>query len=396
MAIKGCKYRVYPDDAQKVLLARTFGCNRFIWNNVLSALGNEYNLFKEGKGEKPNTSSVGLAYRPTLLKVEYPWLSEASSVSLQQTMRDLGVAFNNFFKGKGYPKFKKKGGYDSYRLTKTGFRLKDGDLHIAGSKTRLKVKWSRGLPSEPSSVTISKTPSGKYYASFTCDYQSDIKCKDGKVGIDLGIKDFATMSNGKVIPNPRHYKKFQKKLAYLQKSLSRKKKGSNRRQKAKLKVARCHEKIANVRNDFLHKLSTTLTSENQAICVEMLYVKGMIQNKKLSKHIADVSWGAFLNMLTYKSKDTGTKIIRAERFFPSSKLCSSCGFKYSDLKLSERSWVCNECGTKHDRDLNAAVNLELLLSFSIKAFPDTQFGISGLNVPVIKSAFNNHFRRAVG
>ena len=288
------------------------------------------------------------------------WLSEVSYIALQQSLLNLGKAFGTFFKNrKGYPKFKSKHGSQSFTMVGDSFRFKDKDIFIAKSKEALKVKWSRDLPSSPSSAVITRTPSGKYYIIFICEHTPSVTTGIKTIGIDLGLKDFLVSSDSTKVPNPKHLKYREKQLRRLQQSLSRKKKGSKNRNKARLKVATCHERITNNRNDFLHKLSRTLVNENQVIGVEKLKVKNMVKNHKLAKSISDASWSRFCTMLNYKTIESQhCTLVYMDCWYPSTHICSDCDTKLNfKLKLSQRQWTCPSCGSIHDRDVNAAKNI---------------------------------------
>jgi putative transposase len=293
------------------------------------------------------------------------YLRDVSIAVLQQSVLNLGRAFTNLFKGRAKaPRFKKRGVNDSIRLTKDAFRLKDKELYIAKVRDKLNVVYSRPLPDnlEPSSVTIRRTASNKWFVSF-CYQDNGLNPlpQSGKVlGIDLGLEHFLTTSLGDKVDNPRFFSKYAKKLAHEQRKFSRKQKGSNNYQKQRVKVARVHEKIVNCRLDFLHKLSAKLIHENQVICIEDLCVKDMVVqgSKGLRKSILDASWSEFIRQLEYKAEWHGREVIKVDRYYPSSQTCSSCGVKTaSKLNLSQRTWTCNACGTFHDRDVNAAKNI---------------------------------------
>ena len=348
------KERFYPTPEQEILLARSFGCVRFVYNNTLRFRTDAY--YQDGK----SVSHSEAEKRIVALKKEFPFLAEVSNVILQQTLRHQQEAFKNFWAGRSkYPKFKKKHSGQSIRLTRSAFRLKSGQLFIAKSKEPLNIRWSRPLASEPSSITISKDRAGRYFVSMLCEFEAKAMPISKKtVGIDLGLTDLFITSDGKKSGNPRHTRRYEQRLAYLQRQLAKKQKGSNNRAKARLKVARIHAKIADCRMDATHKASRTLINENQVVCVESLNVKGMIKNPKLAKHIADANWGEFVRQLKYKAAWAGRTLVEIERFFPSSKRCSGCGFVHESLPLSIREWDCPECKTKHDRDINAAKNIK--------------------------------------
>ena len=367
---KGYKFPIYPTAEQKVLLEKTFGCCRYVYNRALAESIAEYEAYKQAKeanpyGEhiKPRVSGFDFANKLPSYKADpaSTWLTEVSSNALVQSMLHLGEAFARFFKEKkGYPTFKKKQGRQSFTLTKDGFRFKGDKLFIAKSKdVPLKVVYSRPLPSSPSSCTISRTPAGKYFISFICDYSPPPTTGTGRIGIDLGIKDFAVLSTGERIANPKFFVTAQKKLKRAQQAHARKKKGSKNREKARIKVAKQHDRIANCRNNFTHQLSRRLVNENQVIALESLNVKNMIKCRSLSKHIADASWSSFVEKLIYKAYwSQHCKIVKVDAYFPSSHLCSETGLKLDrKLNLSEREWLCPHCGKTHDRDLNAAINI---------------------------------------
>lgn len=362
---KGFKFRLYPNKAQIDLLERTFGCCRFVWNASLAKNIEDHEAWKNGSDVKADPSGYGMVKNLVALKYENQWLYDVSAAALQQTILDLGSAFTHFFKEKkGCPKFKKKQDKQSFRIGNQFFRIKDDKFFINKSKQPIKVIWSRQLLSEPSSVTISKDRSGRYFASFICEVIPDVTNGQGIIGVDLGIKDFAVLSTGEKIPNPRHYVSQQKKLKRAQRQLARKQKGSKNRNKARIKVAKIHAKITDQRNDFQHKLSTRLVRENQAIGIESLKVVNMLKNRKLSKHIGDASWGSFIGKLIYKAEESQwCQLIHVHEWFPSSHICSSCGTKLNrKLSLNERQWICS-CGELHDRDVNASVVILRIVQF---------------------------------
>ena len=348
------KYRFYPTEQQAELLAKSFGCARFVYNAILRWRTDAY--YNDGESISYNEASSQL----TKLKNEYPWLKEVSSVPLQQALRHQQSAFKNFWdKRSKYPTFKKKHAKQSITLANSAFKYRDGQLFIAKSKQPLDIKWSRNLASEPSSITISKDRAGRYFVSMLCEFEAKpMPISSKTVGIDLGLNHLFITDNGFKVDNPRHTKRYASKLARLQRKLAKKKKGSNNRDKARKKVARLHAKISDCRLDNLHKLSRKLINENQVVCVESLQVKNMIKNPKLAKHIADASWGKFVRQLEYKADWAGRTVSKIDRFFPSSKRCSSCGFVRQSMSLKVRKWTCPECNTHHDRDINAAKNIK--------------------------------------
>lgn len=370
---KGYKYRIYPNSEQIVLLNRSLGCGRFIWNQLLDGVIKEYEEWKNNKKTvKPDVSQFGLTKAILPLKIEFPWLYEISSDVLQQKARDLGSAFSRFFSGKGkagFPKFKKKRCHNSVRLTYAAFRIKNNRFYIAKCNDPIKVKWSRDLPSNPSSCTISRTASGEWYVSFACQAEPKLANGSGNLGLDLGLTHFLTDSNGNKIENPRYFVSCQKRLARLQRQHARKQKGSNNREKARISVAKQYQRITNMRDDFLHKLSRQLVNENQVIGIETLRISNLMKNNRLAKHIADVSWGRFVEYLTYKVRESHHCIlVKVETFYPSSHICSVCDTKLNrKLSLKERRWTCS-CGAVHDRDTNAGQNIKKRSVFAVQHF----------------------------
>lgn len=296
----------------------------------------------------------------TLIKKnkEYVWLSEVTAQVLQQSLRDLDKAFTRFFKGlSAFPKFKKKHGKQSFRVQQD-FVIDNLGLHLPKFEKPIPMEAHRLLDGTQLFVTIKKTPSGKYFCCVTVEKEiSQLPTIDHTVGIDLGLKDFLVTSDGEKISNPKFLRQREKTLKYEQRQLSKKEKGSKSREKQRKIVAAAHEKIRNQRKDFLHKQSTKLINDNQVICLESLSVKNMMQNHKLAKSIADSGWGMFVGMLKYKAEWYGRTISQIDRFYPSSKLCGTCGYINEELKLSDREWICPGCGTNHDRDVNAAKNI---------------------------------------
>ena len=354
---KSFKVRIYPNKEQQILLEKTFGANRFVYNHFLNLKSKLYEFYKI-KLSYNNSSKV-----LTELKKYREWLKEIDSVSLVQTLRDLDSAYQNFFNGRGeYPKFKKKQGKNSYRTNGRTLRVDNSFITITkvGSiRFRDKYRLEDKNILKIYNITISRTSSGKYYASISAEvYIPCFEKTNQNVGIDLGLKDFAILNTGEKIHNPRILKSLEVKYRKLAKSLSRKVKGSANYQKAKLKLTRFHEKIANIRKDFLHKLSTNLVKTYDIICIENLNISGLLKNHKLSKSFQDVSLYEFVRQLEYKARWYGKIISKVDRFYPSSKLCSNCGYKNKEVKnLSIREWTCPECGTHHDRDVNSAINI---------------------------------------
>lgn len=356
MKYRAYKFRFYPTDEQAILLAQTFGCGRVVYNYILRWRTDEYYQSKT-KIRYPQACS-----KLTSLKKEpdYAFLNDVSAVAMQQALRCQQAAFKNFFEGRAkYPTFKSKKHKQSAEFSKSGFKYQDGNIYIAKSKEPLNIKWSRLLPSEPSTVTITKDRAGRYFVSCLCEFENKILPKsDTNIGIDVGITHLFVTDSGSKIANPRYTAKYAAKLAKAQKRLSRKKLGSANRAKARLKVARIHAKISDCRLDNLHKLSRKLINDNQVVCVESLRVKNMTKNPRLAKHIADASWSEFIRQIEYKADWAGRTVSKIDQFFPSSKRCSSCGYTLPFLALDTRRWVCPECKTDHDRDINAAINIK--------------------------------------
>lgn len=348
-------FRCYPTPEQEQHLARTFGCVRFVWNWALRLRSDGYRA-----GERigyPETDK-----RLTVLKrqPETAWLNEVSSVCLQQALRDLQVAFSNFFdKRTAYPTFKRKEARQSANYTERGFSF-DAERRILklAKIGAIKVKWSRKAIPHPSSIRLIRTASGKYFVSLVVETQPAPLPETGdSVGIDFGISRLATLSNGERVSNPKHGAKWQRRLAFYQKRLARATKGSKRRMKVKRHVARIHEKIANSRSDTLHKLSTDLVTRFDVICVEDLNLRGMVKNHSLARSLHDASIGTAIRMIEEKAERYGKTVVKIDRWYPSSKTCSACGHIQESMPLSVRDWTCPSCDTRHDRDINAAVNI---------------------------------------
>jgi len=351
---KTYKYKIKPNEDQIVLLNKHFGCSRFVYNYFLNERKEQYQ--KDKKSDNYYTQAKTLT--DLKKKEEYEWLKEVNSQTIQFALRSLDTAYVNFFRGTAqFPKFKSRKHKNTFTIPQFGL-VKDGKILIPKFKDGIKVNLDkREIKGKIGKMNITKTPTGKYYVSiFTEQTIEQLPKTNKQVGIDLGIKDFVITSDGIKFENNRYTKKYSRQLKRDQQHLSRKVKGSNGFEKQKLKVAKVHEKISSCRLDILHKVSYQLVKENDLIVVEDLNVKGMIKNPKLSKHISDVSWGNFVNLLNYKCDWYGKELVKVNRFYPSSKTCNHCGYINQNLKLSEREWIC-KCGKKHDRDLNASKNI---------------------------------------
>ena len=358
--LKSYKFRLYPNKEQETLMQKTFGCVRFVYNQCLAYKIDKY------KNEEITLSKIDVNnYKNHTLKAEYEWLKEVDKFALDNAVINLDSAYQKFFKEhKGFPKFKsKKNNRKSYKTNITGSNI---EVDFDNRKIKLpKLKWvkvrgMRYFDGKIKSATISQSASGKYYCSVLVE-QEDCKLLDKtncNVGIDLGIKDFAITSDGQKISNPKYLAKSEKKIAKLQRQLSRKSKGSNNRNKARIKLARAWDKVTNQRTDFLQKLTTELIRKYGTICLEDLNVSGMVKNHCLAKSISDCSWSELVRILQYKADWYGRTILKIDRFYPSSQTCSCCGCVNSETKdLSVREWTCPDCGVTHDRDINAAKNI---------------------------------------
>ena len=353
---KGVKFRIYPNREQKNLINQTLGCCRLIYNKGLVMRNEAYQ-----NGDKIGYSQTSAMLTELKKSEDFAFLKTVDSIALQQSLRDLDRGFVNFFqKRASHPVFKSK--HDNHQSYRT---INQGDnIRIVGKQIKLpklgyvKVRQSMEI-GHINNVTVERTPTGKYFAVLNVEFEPVPKPNSGgKIGIDVGIKEFYSDSNGNMVPNPKHLEKSMRKLIREQRRLSRKEKGSSNRNKQRVKVALVHEKITNQRNDFLQKESTMLIRENQTICIEDLKVKNMMRNHRLAKAIASVSWSKFFDMLEYKATWYGNDIIRIPTMYPSSQTCSCCGYKNPLVKnLAVRNWECPECHTKHNRDTNAGINI---------------------------------------
>jgi len=367
--IKAYKYRLYPTESQEKAFAQHFGCVRFIYNWALETKNKAY------VKDNANIGCMKLITELPKLKKENPWLSEVNSQALQMAIRNLDNAYTGFFrrvkqgaKEAGFPKFKSRKNRQSFQCAQhTKIDFENGTMSVI-KVPKIKAVFHQKFKGEVKTTTISKTKSGKFYASVLVEDGKALPAKpkiDPKtaIGIDLGLKDFAVLSTGEKIANQRFNEKASKRIAKLNRKMAKQKtmnggKHSNNREKTRVKLARLYEKVSNQRDGFLHNLSTRLIRENQTICLEDLNVAGMVKNHRLAGSIASASWSVFVRMLTYKCEWYGKNLVFIGRFEPSSKMCSDCGWTKQNLKLSDREWVCEGCGVEHDRDVNAAVNIK--------------------------------------
>lgn len=383
--LRAYKYKIYPTEEQKVLFAKTFGCCRFVYNWALNLRIEAYKRDKKSVAYKEVQDRM-----VNELKKENQWLTEVNSQALLSSIRNLDTAYKNFFrdtKAVGFPRFKNRKSKQSFQCPQNcNVDFVKGTISIPKAKN-IPAVLHRRFKGTMKTVTVSMTPSGRYFASVLVDTSmQEMKpsepMRDTTVGIDLGIKSLAVCSDGRTFDNPKNLQRSLDRLKLLQKQLSRKQKGSANRNKARIRVARLQEHIANSRKDNLHKITHALTHDSQVrtICMENLNVKGMLRNHHLAQAVGDASFGTFLTLLEYKCRWYGVNLIKIDRFAPSSKTCGKCGYIYKGLKLSERSWTCPECGTHHDRDFNAACNIK---EFGLKALPSERGKVKPVDCPLV-------------
>lgn len=351
---KSYRFRIYPNREQRELLEKHFGCCRFVYNYFLAKRKEAYESEQRTMGYCETANKVAKMKRTE----EFIWLNEVYSHSIQASLRNLDGAYKRFFcKQNDYPCFHSKHGKQSCTFP-DNFAILDGKLKLPKFKTLIKMKMSRPIAGKIGHITVSRMPTGKYYAVFSCEEVCEVLPPNGNaIGIDLGVKEMAVCSTGERIANPKLLERGEKHLKHLQRKVSRKKKGSNSRKRARLALSRFHEKVANRRNDYIHKFTTRIVRENQTVCVEDLNVKGMESNHHLAKSVASVSFWEIARQLEYKCKWHGREFVKIGRWFPSSKTCHHCGHKYSELTLKDREWVCPNCGSVINRDYNAALNI---------------------------------------
>ena len=353
---KAFKYRIYPTDPQKELIAKHIGSSRFVYNLALECKNSAY------IASKHNYSPFDLIKQLPELKKECPWLKEVNSQSLQQSIQNMDIAFKKFFKGAGFPKFKKKTNGGSFAIPQNVI-VENNLLIIPKFKEGIEIVLHRPIQGTMKSATINVTPTGKYFVSILCETNANTPIKkeikeSSTIGIDLGIKDFAITSEAQIFKNPKFLGKAQSKLKYIQRKYSK-----HKGKRTKQKLALAHEKVVNKRKDFLHKVSSELIKNHDNIALETLRIKNMVKNHNLAQSISDASWSTFVSMLEYKAEWNGNNILKIGSFAPSSKTCSCCGKINKELQLKDREWTCNGCNSVLDRDVNAAINIK---TFALK------------------------------
>jgi len=358
MRQRAYRYRFTPTPEQESLLRRTLGCVRLVYNKALFARKQAW----EERQESINYGQTSALLTTWKQQEDLGFLGDVSCVPLQQTLRHLQTAFGNFFKKRAkFPRFKKKRSGGSAEFTRSAFKWKDGQVWLAKCVQPLNIIWSRLLPPgcEPSTITVRLDAAGRWFVSLLVEDHTiqPLPTVDKQIGLDAGITSLVTTSDGEKIANPKHFDRLRRKLRRAQKALSRRQKGSNNREKARREAAKVQARIADARKDFLHQLSTRLVRENQTIAVEDLAVANMVKNRKLARAISDAGWGELVRFLEYKCQWYGRTLVKIDRWFPSSKSCGNCGHILESLPLNVREWDCPNCGTHHDRDINAAQNI---------------------------------------
>lgn len=383
--------RAYPDEAQQAMLNRTFGCVRVVWNRTLAARQARW------RGQRKGTSYAQADRALTAIKRdrELAFLNEVSAVPLQQALRHQEKAFSAFFaKRARYPRFKSRVGRQSATYTRAAFRMKNGELYLAKIAAPLRYTWTRpGTDSatlDPASVTVARDSAGRWFVTFHVDMSDaePLPVTGRAVGVDVGLNDLAVLSTGEKIGHPKDWERHQRQLKRYQRRLARCRKGSNNRAKARVKVARVHARIADARRDFLHKSSTSLIRRFDLIAVEDLNISGMVRNRRLARAISCTGWGEYRRMLEYKAEWYGRQVAVIDRWYPSSKTCSVCGYLLVSLSLQARQWTCQACGARHDRDVNAATNI-LAAGLAVTACGGTErrTGITPARVPMKQEAY---------